>query len=153
MKYTHAHAVKDWAEQQRQRPIIRAIEREALFEEASRTLTAMHAVARGKDGSGAVHAMRDRRSGNTSYIFAQMSDEAVMVWSPERGYRIARIEHHPAIKEKLFRAKVSFEELTRITRRAFLPQAIVQIYKITPTMKKLLNSAQATPPSVARPSH
>lgn len=135
-----AHDPERWADQQRNRrnpAEIRAYNgwleaREAGFAEAAKVLKIQHMMAMnvGADKVPEVSSIWNGPQVRVK-IAIRMPAYHAAVWTPDGGYELVSLDAHPDIAN-LF--PPSWEEITRVTRRAILPDVFVQLYEVHPTI-------------------
>lgn len=119
-------------------------ERDAGFAEAAKVLRIQHMMA-ASVGSEECPQPTDitSRKGLRLAICIRMPDETASVWSPERGYENVRISERRDISRAfppVWDRGPVYNELAKITRRAFLPGMFVEIYQTNPMMGLLSGS-------------
>ena len=122
-------------------------EREAGFTEASKVLRVQHIMASDTVADKCPEPSTiTSRNGLVLAICIRMPKNTASVWSPERGYENVEINQRPDVRRSLpmfWPGGTIFDELVRITRRAFVPGVVAQIY-IDP-MSALIDAPQAPP--------
>jgi len=148
VKRKHDH--ESWADRQRRRPSAaeRARyqqwldERAASFDAAAKVLKIQHMMAMnvGKDKVPAPSPLWNGKQ-ICVLIAIPMQEGVAAVWSPERGYESVKISERPDVARAFPEPAPIWDELVNITRRAFLPSAMVQIYRTHPVLQAIFNAA------------
>jgi hypothetical protein len=114
--------------------------RDHAFKSAAGVLRTMHRVATGDDRDPVPlwpknHQGQPRGQFEPRAICIELAGNIAAVWSPKDGFTTVRLDLDLEVRSALALARSASAQLAAITRRAFMPSVMVQIYQTNPLLQ------------------